>query len=69
VPRLLAKRWLRHGYKQIRCALCYRRFRPGQARVDGANYFPHPYMACHPKCALAHVAGVVAARAWRTLRA
>lgn len=52
VPRLLVKRWPAKSYKQIRCALCYRRFMPWQERWRGANYFRHPYMQVHKGCGL-----------------
>jgi len=50
VKRLLKRRFFRPGFRQIRCAVCYRRLWPWQARARGANYFPHPWMLCHLAC-------------------
>lgn len=49
-PRLMSRRPRRGKFRQIRCAICYRRFRPWQRRWVGANYFPHPWMLVHRKC-------------------
>jgi len=59
-PRLMRRRRIRYGnrtqYVPARCAVCYRRLWPWQPRVQGANYFRHPYMTCHLTCGLAEQA-------------
>jgi len=52
-PRLLTRHRWRGKYRQIRCAVCYRRFWPWQQQIRGANYFKHPWMMCHLSCGLA----------------
>lgn len=53
-PRLLTRRPHHGKYRQVRCALCYHRFWPWQQQIKGANYFPHPWMQVHVRCAWDH---------------
>ncbi len=66
-PRLLTRHRWQGKYRQIRCAVCYRPFWPGQNRWRGANYFPHPYMLVHRKCGL-HAEHELRAKAMETTK-